>query len=177
MVNGNSTVPVSSGTSMLYLLALFCIRIYLPDSEVFRCQLKGSSLIRNPFFSVCIKEQPLLIQDLLEQEKREQQQQQPGNNMLLGQQQQHPLMHDQTPPGDPLMRSPMMATGHHPAGVMRQYSGPGGGGMHPMMGPRLAAPLGPGVVGGGGGWPPRHPQEVTLQQRSPHQMMAQHQVQ
>lgn len=73
----------------------------------------------------------------------------------------------------------MAAAAGHPSAVMRQYSGLSGvgGGMHPMMGaggPRLA---GPGGVGGVGWGPPRHhPQEVTLQQRSPHQMMGPHQV-
>jgi hypothetical protein len=123
---------------------------------------------------IFFQEQPLLIQDLLEQEKREQQQQQqqPASSLLMGQpqQQQQPLDPPPTMPGtDPLGRPPMMP--------MRQYpAAPHAGSMHPMMGPRLpAAPMAAAPVPGGG-WPPRHPQEVTLQQRSPHQMMVPHQV-
>jgi histone-lysine N-methyltransferase MLL3 len=126
---------------------------------------------------IFFQEQPLLIQDLLEQEKREQQQQQQqlASSLLMGQSQQHTLIQQQlleptpTLPGtDPLGRPPMMPMWQYPAV-------PHAGGMHPMMGlclpaaPIAAAP--PGV-----GWPPRHPQEVTLQQRSPHQMMVPHQV-
>ena len=133
---------------------------------------------------MCEQEQPLLIQDLLEQEKREQQQQQPPNNSMLlaGQQQQHhphhTLLHDQQPV-DPLLRAPV---GGGVGGVghpMRQYPATTPGGLQHMNpnammgvgGQRLAAPINPGW-----GPQPRHPQEVTLQQRSPHQMMAPHQV-
>jgi hypothetical protein len=105
----------------------------------------------------------------LEQEKREQQQQQPVS-MLLGPPQQQPGMmhammhHAQAPVAGSDSPTVMSAAGHPGAMMRQQYPSAG----NPMMGAgtRLAAPA----------WPPRHPQEVTLQQRSPHQMMAAHQV-
>merc|ERR550532_337998 len=88
------------------------------------------------------KEQPLLIQDLLDQEKREQQQQQPN---VMGAQQQPP--------------QPQQQQRHF---IPQGQQGPA----------LVGGPGGPGVPGGAGGIRPpgqvwRHPQEVTLQQRGP----------
>jgi hypothetical protein len=134
----------------------------------FSCHFIILSLPIHSFLCRAVQEQPLLIQDLLEQEKREQQQQQPTTHMMLGPPQQHqpnsthhPMMHHEqtTPIGgggvDPMLRTPMI--GGHPSGMMRQYpaAAAGGGGMGGgfMTGVRHMT-----------SWPapPRHPQVPVL---------------
>lgn len=140
------------------------------------------------------QEQPLLLEDLLEQEKREQQQQHPG---VVGQQPQPqpgqmPVRPQQQPQQQlqPQTNLPPGAVPVDSQPPQQLFEDPSAGGPRPVLRPqlpggphtRLRGPMPPGghhqmmpqnpnfpghIRRAGPAWQPRHPQEVTLQQRGP----------